>query len=97
MPTLSEEQQQQTMQKACKIARALQTKFPSSIVTTGRMPDKRGNIVYLFTLGDAQNELHFTAFMESSFQDIKALAYKVYSDFGGNINGHKARHAGRKG
>lgn len=81
------------MRKACKIARALQTKFPNSVVTTGRMPDKRGNIIYLFTLGNEMDELYFTAFMESSFKDIKELAYRVYSDFGGKDDGHKARHA----
>lgn len=90
---MNEEQQQETMRKACKIARALQTKFPSSVVTTGRMPDKRGNIVYLFTLGNEKGELYFTAFMEASFENIKELAYKIYSDFGGDIDGHKARHA----
>ena len=84
------------MIKACKIARALQTKFQNSIVTTGRMPDKRGDIVYIFTLGDEHGEQYFTAFMEGSFADIRELAQRIYKDFGGITDGHKARHAGGK-
>lgn len=83
------------MQKVCKIAHALQKKFPADIISSGRMPDKHGNIVYYFSRGDIKGEQYFMAVMKYSLRDINELAKKVYLDFGGG-NGNQKSHASRK-